>query len=54
VAGIDSDKEKHVKRNKWFIVMALAAAGVMAGCNTMHGAGQDIERGGEKIQEHSH
>lgn len=24
---------------------------VLAGCNTMAGAGKDIERGGEKIQE---
>lgn len=24
--------------------------GAIAGCNTMHGAGQDIEKGGEKIK----
>ncbi|WP_407921178.1 entericidin A/B family lipoprotein [Bordetella petrii] len=35
------------------VVMALLAASVTAGCNTMHGAGQDIERGGEKIQENA-
>ena len=23
---------------------------LLAGCNTMHGFGEDIERGGEKIQ----
>lgn len=45
------DKEKRMKRNKWFAVMALFAAAVLAGCNTMEGAGEDIERGGEKIQE---
>ena len=22
----------------------------LAGCNTMHGLGQDVERGGEKLQ----
>ncbi|WP_254924038.1 entericidin A/B family lipoprotein [Bordetella genomosp. 4] len=33
--------------------MALVAASLTAGCNTMHGAGEDIERGGEKIQEQS-
>ncbi|MBO9355204.1 entericidin A/B family lipoprotein [Bordetella petrii] len=38
---------------KWMVVMALLAASVTAGCNTMHGAGQDIERGGEKIQENA-
>jgi entericidin B len=33
--------------------LALVCAAVMlmlAGCNTMAGAGKDIERGGEKIQ----
>lgn len=28
-----------------FLLLALSA------CNTMHGLGQDIERGGEKIQD---
>ena len=23
----------------------------IAGCNTVHGAGQDVERGGEKMQD---
>lgn len=35
----------------WVTVLALLfAGGVMAGCNTIQGAGKDIERGGEKIQ----
>ena len=29
----------------------LLAVGALAGCNTMEGAGKDIERGGEKIQD---
>ena len=32
-------------------VMLLGMLGAIAGCNTMHGVGQDIERGGEKIQD---
>lgn len=33
------------------IAFAIAAAlTVLAGCNTMKGLGQDIERGGEKLQ----
>lgn len=32
------------------IIGILALAGFLAGCNTMAGAGKDIERGGEKIQ----
>ncbi|MFT3686421.1 MAG: entericidin A/B family lipoprotein [Phycisphaerales bacterium] len=27
-----------------------AASAALTGCNTVHGAGQDIERGGEKLQ----
>jgi len=39
-----------MKKIVWFpIVLALAA--FTAGCNTMEGAGEDIERGGEKIQQ---
>ncbi|MCW0209823.1 entericidin A/B family lipoprotein [Achromobacter veterisilvae] len=34
----------------WLALM-LAVAAVTAGCNTMEGAGKDIERGGEKIQQ---
>ncbi|GHC15369.1 entericidin A/B family lipoprotein [Aidingimonas halophila] len=29
----------------------LMVTSVLAGCNTMEGAGEDIERGGEEIQE---
>jgi len=37
-------------KNKAILAVLLAVASLAAGCNTMHGAGQDIERGGEKIQ----
>ena len=29
----------------------ICILGAIAGCNTMAGAGRDIERGGEKIQD---
>jgi entericidin B len=32
-------------------LMLLGMLGTMAGCNTMQGFGQDVERGGEKIQD---
>lgn len=32
-------------------LLITGLAVVFSGCNTMHGAGKDIERGGEKIQE---
>jgi entericidin B len=28
----------------------MFASGMLAGCNTVEGAGKDIERGGEKLQ----
>jgi predicted small secreted protein len=33
------------------LLAALMLAGFIAGCNTMEGAGKDLERGGEKMQE---
>lgn len=33
------------------IIWAMLAAAFLAGCNTMHGLGKDIERGGEKMQD---
>jgi predicted small secreted protein len=32
-------------------VLVGAVAAVVSGCNTVRGAGQDIERGGEAIQD---
>ena len=32
-------------------LMLLGMLGAIAGCNTMHGLGEDIERGGEKMQD---
>lgn len=33
-----------------FVLLALAAGFFLAGCNTVHGLGKDIEKGGEAIQ----
>jgi entericidin B len=33
------------------LMAVLIAAVVLAGCNTLEGAGRDIERGGEKVQD---
>jgi len=32
------------------VALALPASLTLAACNTIHGAGQDIEKGGEAIQ----
>lgn len=33
------------------LIAAFMAAVVLVGCNTIEGAGKDVERGGEKIQD---
>jgi len=35
----------------YLLLLALTFAGAMSGCNTMEGAGQDIQRGGEAIED---
>lgn len=41
-----------MKNKSWTLTVALlAAAFLIGGCNTIEGAGKDIERGGEKIQQ---
>ncbi len=32
------------------LIAIFVMAGFLAGCNTMEGAGKDIKRGGEKIE----
>ena len=37
-------------KNKAILAILLTMSALSAGCNTIDGAGRDIERGGEKIQ----
>jgi entericidin B len=32
-------------------ILAAALLATLAGCNTIEGAGRDLERGGEKVQD---
>lgn len=42
-----------IKKISSGLLLAFSLAGTLAslGCNTVHGMGQDIERGGEKTQD---
>jgi len=40
-----------LKRMLTAVVIALAISCLLAGCNTLEGAGKDIEAGGEAIQD---
>ncbi|WP_282039972.1 entericidin A/B family lipoprotein [Halomonas alimentaria] len=42
-----------MKRTLTMLLAALFAVSLLSGCNTIRGAGQDIERGGEAIQDAS-
>jgi predicted small secreted protein len=35
----------------WLAALVMAASAVLVGCNTIEGAGRDLERGGEKVQD---
>jgi predicted small secreted protein len=51
VVHCTSEKQKRSFIMKRLIALILAMSYVMlAGCNTIQGAGKDVERGGEKIQ----
>lgn len=43
----------HKKYSALLLLVAAVFALAMTGCRTMDGAGQDIERAGEKIQENA-
>lgn len=38
-------------RNISLLLLAVAAAVVLGGCNTLEGAGKDIQKVGEKIED---
>lgn len=40
-----------MKRSIALLLLAMFTAGTFTACNTMRGAGQDVERAGEKVQE---
>ncbi|MPZ44437.1 MAG: entericidin A/B family lipoprotein [Betaproteobacteria bacterium] len=35
----------------WLMTIVMAVAAMASGCNTIEGAGRDLERGGEKVQD---
>ncbi|QJQ97857.1 MULTISPECIES: entericidin A/B family lipoprotein [Halomonas] len=39
-----------MKRTMAIVLLSLFTLSLLSGCNTIRGAGEDIERGGEAIQ----
>jgi predicted small secreted protein len=50
LALLSKPRQEMSMKNKVFLVMLLSIAALSAGCNTVAGAGKDIQRGGEKIE----
>jgi predicted small secreted protein len=48
IAGVDFNVKESRTMRTLYLLMALALAA--AGCNTVRGIGQDIEKGGEAVQ----
>ena len=40
-----------MKRNLAILLLALFSATLLGGCNTIEGAGKDIEKAGEEVQD---
>ena len=40
-----------MKKNVLMLVVAVSYLFALSGCNTIAGAGQDIQKGGEKIED---
>lgn len=40
-----------MKRNLSLLLLAMVSAVVLGGCNTVEGAGKDIQKAGEKIED---
>ncbi|PWU15735.1 MAG: entericidin [Verrucomicrobia bacterium] len=43
----------NIRKLLFLVFSSISLIVSVAGCHTIHGAGEDIERTGQKIQEHS-
>lgn len=50
LASVFTPRQEMFMKHKVVFVMLLSIAALSAGCNTVAGAGKDIQRGGEKIE----
>lgn len=49
-AGLKGHILMHVVRKIVLVLLAVLVIGGIAGCNTIKGAGKDIQRGGEALE----
>lgn len=48
---MNTSSEKRTKLHIFALISLLLGALAMSGCNTVEGAGKDIEKAGDKIQD---
>jgi len=46
-----ADLEQDMKRLLTLAMLALFSTGLLAGCNTVAGAGKDVQKAGEKVED---
>ena len=49
--GIYFRARKGIAMKNWMALLTMMFAVLVTGCNTIEGAGRDLERGGEKVQD---
>lgn len=47
----DPPQEKNMKRLSCLMLLSLLSMAVLAGCNTVAGAGKDVQKAGEKVED---
>ncbi len=47
----NGNEDAIMKRTISLILVSLFTLSLLSGCNTMRGAGEDVERGGEAVQD---
>lgn len=48
---MEPPQEKHMKRLVALMMLSLFSVAVLAGCNTVAGAGKDVQKAGEKVED---
>ena len=51
IACIARTESIFMRRNLYLLFLAVAAAMVLGGCNTIEGAGKDLKKAGQKIED---
>jgi len=48
---MNSPREKNMKRLVALMLLSMFSVAMLAGCNTVAGAGKDVQKAGEKVED---